>query len=109
MFLDENARDFRPNAGSPLIDGGDFLTRTIGAGSGTALPLADVLYFSNGFGIEGLLGDVIQLSGQSNRARIVAIDYAQKVLHLDRSLSWAANQGVGLSYEGAGPNIGVYE
>lgn len=108
-YVNAATKDFHPAAGSPLIDHGLFLTKTTGAGSGTHLPVADVLYFSNGFGIDGVLGDEIQLAGQSLRARIVSIDYTNRILTLDRALSWSANQGVNLPYNGSAPDIGAYE
>jgi len=109
LFVDETRYDFHLQPGSPAIDAGAFLTRTTRAGNGTLLPVADVSYFFDGFDIEGEQGDLIQLEGQRVRARVIDIDYANNILVLDRALSWEANQGVALAYEGDAPDIGAYE
>ena len=109
LFTNETAGDFTLAAGSPMIDRGAFLARTTAAGSGTSLPVDDVLYFFDGFGVEAETGDVVQLAGQTVTARVVRIDYANKVLVLDRALTWTNAQGVAHAYAGAAPDIGAYE
>ncbi len=109
LFVSEGDRDLRLKSESPVIDSGAFLTRTVGTGQGTSMPVKDVLYFSDGFGIQGLKGDLIQLAGSKERARITAIDYVQGVLYLDRELRWADAQGVALAYDGKSPDMGTYE
>jgi hypothetical protein len=101
------AFDFHLQPGSPAIDAGVFLTTTVGAGSGTTMLVADAGFFIDGFGIVD--GDRIQLEGQTDTARIVAVDYGANQLTLDASLSWTAGQGVSLPYAGAAPDIGAYE
>lgn len=108
-FADEAARDFRPTAGSALVDAGAFLTKTTVAGSGTRLIVADASYFYDGFDIPGEQGDLIQLAGQQDTTRITDIDYATQTLTLDRALTWTAGQGVALSYRGTAPDIGAFE
>ena len=108
-FVNEDARDFRLAAGSPLIDAAAFLTTARTAGSGTVLPVADVSYFFDGYGITGEVGDLIKLQGQAISARVVGIDEANKTLTLDRSLTWTAGQGVALFYNGTAPDIGAIE
>jgi len=83
------------------------LTKTVSSGSGTSLIVADVRYFSDGFGL--IPGDLIQLEGQTQTARVTAINYSTNTLTLDRSLSWSANQGVAYVYTGTRPDIGAYE
>jgi hypothetical protein len=109
LFVSEGARDFHLQSASPMIDAGTFLTRTAGAGSGTSLVVTDASYFMDGFGIPGEVGDMVQLQGQSQAARVVRVDYATNTLTLDRSLSWAAGVGVGLPYGGTAPDLGMYE
>ena len=107
-FMNENARDFRLQPGSPMINAGAFLTRTAGAGSGTSMQVADAKYFYDGYGIEGEQGDLMQLQG-GGTARVTAINYANNTLTLDRSLNWNNGQGVSLAYSGSAPDIGAYE
>jgi hypothetical protein len=109
MFVDENAHDFELQEVSPMIDAGAFLTKTAGAGSGTVMQVSDAEYFYDGYGITGEQGDVIQLEGQTNTARIVDINYSTNTLTLNQSLTWASGQNVSLAYSGSKPDIGAYE
>jgi parallel beta-helix repeat protein len=109
QFVDVTGPDLHLTAGSPMIDAGAFSTRSVGAGSGTVLTVEDVGYFYDGFGIPGEAGDVIQFEGQSITARVVGIDYANKTLTLDRSLTWANRQYLHLQYTGLGPDMGAFE
>ena len=109
LFVSESDWDLRLKPNSPLIDAGAFLTRTVGAGAGTSMPVADVRFFSDGFGIQGLDGDLIQLEGGALTARIVNIDYATGTLLLDAALTWTAAQGVALAYEGKAPDMGAFD
>lgn len=110
QFMDLQAADFRLKAGSPLIDAGAPLTVTIRAGRDSRrMAVKDVRFFFDGFGIEGQTGDLVQLHGQSQTARVVGIDYAARTLGLDRPLSWAEGQGVSLAFAGRGPDVGAYE
>jgi hypothetical protein len=108
-FVDEAARDLRLAAGSPHIDAGMFLTFALGAGSGTRLVVDDTRYFYDGYGIPGESGDLIQLEGTTETARVVALDDATRTLVLDRPLSWRDRQGVHLVYTGARPDLGADE
>jgi hypothetical protein len=108
-FRDEAAYDFRLKSASPLINAGAFLARTTASGSGTLLPVNDARYFRDNFGITGVTGDRIQLAGQVETATMVGIDYTANTLMLDHALTWSANQGVSLAYEGSAPDVGAYE
>ena len=108
IFMNEMAHDFRLQPGSPIINAGAFLTRTVGAGPGASMQVADAKYFYDGYGIEGERGDMIQLQG-GGTARITAINYATNTLALDRSLNWNSEQLVSLAYSGSAPDIGAYE
>ncbi len=94
---------------SPVIDAGVFLTETTSAGSGTLMPVQDASYFYDGWGILGEQGDLIQLEGQTQTARIVSIDYDNNRITVDRPLSWTAGRGVSLPYHGTSPDIGAFE
>jgi cysteine-rich repeat protein len=109
LFVNENTKDFHLQSGSPMIDAGAFLTKTASAGSGTSMQVEDVLYFYDGFRIEGEVGDLIQLDGQTTTARIVEIDYSTNTLTLSNSLTWTSGQGISLVYSGNKPDIGAYE
>ena len=109
QFVEGTGPDLHLTVGSPMIDAGAFSTRSVGAGSGTVLTVEDVGYFYDGFGIPGEAGDVIQFEGQSITARVVGIDYANKTLTLDRSLTWANRQSLHLQYTGLGPDMGAFE
>ena len=108
-FVNEAARDFRLAAGSPLIDAAAFLTTTLSTGSGTVIPLADVSYFFDGYGIAGEVGDLVQLAGQTEAARVVAVNDANRTLQLDRPLTWTSGQGVSLAFNGSAPDVGAIE
>jgi len=109
LFTDGPGYDFTLQATSPLIDAGAFLTHTTGAGSGTTLPVMDARYFHDGFGIEGELGDLIQLEGQTETATVTAVDLAAGTLTVDIALTWTADQGVAQVYYGDAPDVGMYE
>lgn len=102
--------DLHLQAGSPCIDTGTYLTTiTSPSGSGTSFRVEDSRYFMDRQGITRVQGDEIQLYGTSQRARITNINYSANTITVDRSLTWAQNQGIGLAYEGAAPDIGAYE
>lgn len=99
--------DFHLKSGSPAINAGGFLTTATSAGSGSIIPVTDAAYFTNGFGL--IPGDLIQLQGQTQQARVTSIDYTQNVLTIDTSLTWQQGQGISLAYEGSAPDQGAYE
>jgi hypothetical protein len=110
LFVNPEATDFHLKDSSPMIDAGTFLTRTTGSGvDSIEMPVEDPMFFYDGFGIEGEKGDLIQVKGQTETARVVHIDYQKKTLKLDRSLSWENGQEVTLAYTGSGPDVGAYE
>lgn len=108
-FVSEDARDLRLRPESPLADAGAFLTQTVGLGAGITMMVADVSYFYDGHGIEAEVGDLVQLAGGTERARILAIDFASRSLTLDRAMTWQDGQGVTLAYEGHSPDPGAFE
>jgi parallel beta-helix repeat protein len=108
-FRDVDKLDLRLRPGTAFVDGGGFLTQTVGAGEGTAMPVDDVKwFFFDPAGIEEHAGDAIQLEGGA-QARIRGIDYASRVLTLDRPLSWKKGQGVAIPFAGKAPDMGAYE
>jgi len=109
LFTNAAAHELTLQDGSDAIDGGAFLTTATSAGSGTAIPVVDAGYFSDGNDIDGERGDSIQLEGSSETARVLAVDTSANTLTLDRSLTWDQGQGVALRYAGAAPDLGAFE
>jgi hypothetical protein len=107
MFIDVSGNDFHLQADSPLIDAGTFLTTTTSSGSGMVMSVEDASYFMDGYGI--VEGDLIQLEGQTQTARITSVDYDNNIITVDTPLTWSSEQGVGLPYAGNRPDIGAYE
>lgn len=112
----ENQWNFNLQPDSPCIDNGAFLTTISSAsGSGTSFTVADAGYFFDGWGIgeqipsASIVGDTIQLSGQTQAAVVTAIDYDTNVITVDTSLTWTEGQGVSLYYNGLAPDYGAYE
>ncbi|MDP2909733.1 MAG: right-handed parallel beta-helix repeat-containing protein, partial [bacterium] len=99
--------DFRLKSGSPAIDAGMFLTKTVSAGSGIQIKVEDARHFFDGWGVTQ--GDLIQFQGQTQTARVIGADYSTNTITLDRGLIWTAGQGVSLAYKGNAPDIGTYE
>jgi hypothetical protein len=100
--------NFNLRAGSPCINAGVHLARVVSAsGSGASFRLDDAGYFFDGWGVTD--GDMIQLEGATQRARILRIDTTTQAVTLDRSISWTQNQGVSIAYEGSAPDIGAFE
>ncbi len=98
--------DFRPAASSAVIDAGDFLTRTIAAGSGTEVVVVDAGYFCDGFGV--VAGDLIQIGDQAG-VQITQVDYATNTITLAESRQWSEGDGVSLPFNGDAPDVGAFE
>jgi parallel beta-helix repeat protein len=109
QFVSPELRNLRLKRTSPMIDQGAFLTKTTAAGTGNLLPVEDVKYFYDGFAINNETGDLVQLAGSVQQAIIISINYDDRVLELDRSLSWKINQGVALAFDGKSPDLGAHE
>jgi hypothetical protein len=108
-FVDEAKPDLHLRSDSPMIDRAGPLTVTRSAGEGTAMPVADVFWFSDGMTIPGEAGDEVQLLGTTVSARVAHIDYATRTLTLDHALSWKSGQGLALKFSGAAPDFGAVE
>jgi hypothetical protein len=105
-----NLPDFHLQEASRCRDSGAFLTAiTSVSGSGTQFTVADAGYFMDGWGIEHVQGDEIQLFGTTQRVRITNVNYTTNTITLDKALTWTLNQGVSLAYEDSAPDIGAYE
>ena len=109
QFTAATSANYTVATGSPMIDGGDYLTVARNSGSGRQIPVADASWFYDGFGIAGDRGDLIQFQGQAATARITRIDYPANTLIVDRDLAWQGGEGISLAYTGNGPDIGAFE
>jgi hypothetical protein len=106
--MDYSVPDLTLQPNSPCRNKGVALTTiTSPSGSGTAFTVEDAGYFMDGWGIDGVQGDKIQIFGTKQQARAVKVDYATNTITLDSSVRWAKGQGVTLSYEGPAPDIGI--
>lgn len=93
--------NFHLQSDSPCIDAGTWLTYTTSLGSGNQIPMEDVSYFID--------GDLIQLEGQIQTARITNVNYDTNIITVNRTLTWSNGQGVSLQYSGNSPDIGAFE
>ncbi|MDC0358474.1 DUF1565 domain-containing protein [Oligoflexia bacterium] len=108
IFEDYNYNDYRPRAGSPLIDAGGDLTFAVGSGSGNVITVDEARYFMDGWGL--VQGDKIVV-GSNGAVGITAIDYQSNSITLDSSISWNNLDSVNLDgfTVGAGPDAGAFE
>ena len=104
-FQSASTFDLRLKSGSPAINTGDFLSTTLTSGSGTTIPLSNVSYFTDGYGLG--FGDLIQIG--SNLVRVKSINTSAKTITVDRSISWTKGQRGSLPYKGSKPDMGAYE
>jgi hypothetical protein len=101
--VDPAGLDFHLQPSSPLVGKGVVLTSTTDAGNGNVIPVTDASYFSDGFGIGE--GDEIVIA--ANRVRIIAIDYANHEITIDRTIQWKKGDGVSFPFSGAAPDMGA--
>jgi parallel beta-helix repeat protein len=103
LFVDPTSFDFSLQSTSPLIGAGSILARTADAGVGETVIVTDASYFSDGFGIGS--GDSILIG--ASRANIVAIDYINQSINIDRIISWDKGDVVSFPFTGEAPDMGV--
>jgi hypothetical protein len=108
-FSAPDNHDYSLSTSSPMIDAGRFLTTTTSSGNGRSIQVIDAGFFHDGFGIEGVTGDLIQLEGATTSLTIVSIDYNTNTITVDKDTTWNTNQGVTLQYSGSSPDIGAHE
>ena len=107
---DSTLPDFTLKPDSPCIDKGVFLTTiTSASGSGRTFTVKNAGFFYDGWGIPGESGDIIQLEGQNDIAKIIDVDYETNIITVDSSLSWKQGQGLSLAYSGSSPDLGAWE
>jgi parallel beta-helix repeat protein len=106
LYVDAGGWDFRINPASPCVDAGDFLTRTVGSGSGTTVKVEDARYFSDGMGL--IEGDAVQI-GTNSVVQIVAVDLDANAITVDQPVAFQSGEGVSYPYGGNRPDMGAYE
>lgn len=99
--------DFTPSTQSDAVDAGAPLTTTRAAGQGRSVELEDARYFHDGFDIDGVDGDVVQIG--DDVARVTDVSWSDGTIEIDRSLNWESGEPVGLPWSGSAPDMGVYE
>jgi len=108
--FDAATPDLRLQPTSPCKDYGTYLTKiTTAGGTGTSFQVEDAGYFMDGWGVPNVEGDMIQLFGTRQKARITNVNYDTNWITLDRSVTWTQGQGVSLPYNGAAPDAGAFE
>lgn len=105
-FVNVAARDFRLLPASPARDSGGTLTTTRSAGSGTVIPVQEVWYFSDGFGLQD--GDRIRI-GDNAPVTVTGVNYTNRTLSINRSVTWENQDHINYDYAGNGPDMGAYE
>jgi len=107
---DASLPDFRLKPDSPCIDKGVFLTTIVcESGSGTMFAVENAGFFFDGWNIPGERGDLIQLEGRKDTARILDIDYGKNLITVDRELTWEKGRSLSLAYYGSSPDLGACE
>jgi hypothetical protein len=99
--------DFALASGSPAIDRGRYLTTVVGTGRGQQVKVRDSRFFTNGYNL--VPGDLVQLQGSTQRARVTQVDHSTGTLRVDRALDFADGRGIALAYERSGPDVGARE
>jgi len=109
-FTNAGSRDFTLKSNSPMIDKGMFLTTITSptANSQTSFRVADAIYFYDGWGIPGEVGDTIKTkNGQITI--IQSIDYDTNTITVNPAINIIKNEGIALNYSGSAPDIGAFE
>ena len=104
-FLNPAEGDYRLSTESPCIDAGGPLTTVVSGGQGTVIQVQDALYFTDGYGLVD--ADIIRVD--SERVKIIGVDYETNEIILDREISWPDNAPVTTDYNGEGPDLGAFE
>jgi parallel beta-helix repeat protein len=105
-FISPAEYNFHLQPGSPAIDAGDFLTRTIGSGSGNVIPVLNASYFTNGWGITS--GDPVKV-GANLPVITKSVDYLNNTITVDKKIPWNKDDKVSYPYSGSAPDMGAFE
>ena len=108
-FADVNKDDYHLKKDSAAVDRAEALTVTTEANNSRYLSVADPRYFYDGYGIPGEQGDMLMIGPEKIQARIVRIFTEDKILELDRTVSYKKGDTVNLLYSGKAPDLGCFE
>ena len=72
-------------------------------GSGNVVTVTDASYFGDGFGMGE--GDNIVIG--DNCVTIVAIDYTNNGITIDRTITWKSGDAISFPFSGVAPDMGV--
>lgn len=90
---------------SPDIDSGGSLTQVTSSGSGTAIPVDDARYFSDGYGL--VVGDTVRVGEET--ATVIDVDYRANTITVDHPIHWDTGDSVSYDYAGSNPDRGAKE
>jgi len=108
LFVHVTGHDYHLVAGSPAIDMGTPLTRTVGSGSQkTTITVERASYFQDGYG--GLVAADSIVVGSNPAVPIVSINDDANTITVAAPISWSAGDPVTLPYAGKAPDAGAYE
>jgi hypothetical protein len=107
QFVDPEKGDYHLQPTSPCIAAGGALTTVAADSGGTIVKVADALFFTDGYGIPGVEGDLLRLGART--ARVVNVNYQTNELTVDQALTCQAGTPVNLSFVGSGPDIGAFQ
>ena len=94
--------DMRLRVNSPCLRSGQFLTKvTSDSSAGVSLTVADVDYFSDGFGV--VAGDIIAFEGSELQACILKVDRVHRTLTMNTAVTWCTGQGLSIALAGTVP------
>ncbi len=108
VFVNAARRDYHLVTGSPAIDMGTALTRTVGSGSSArTLTVERASYFQDGYG--GLVEPDTIVVGANPPFAIVSIDDDANTITVASALSWTSGDPVTLPFAGTAPDAGAWE
>lgn len=107
-FANAAGRDYHLVTGSPAVDIGTPLTRTVGTGNGAKTIVVErASYFQDGYG--GLVTPDSIVVGKGAPVQIVSIDDDANRITVAKAISWASGDPVTLPYSGKAPDAGAFE
>jgi hypothetical protein len=108
VFANVASRDYHLVPGSPAIDIGTALTRTVGSGaSAETLTVERASYFQDGYG--GLVQPDTIVVGSNPPVDIVSVDDDANTITVASAISWASGDPVTLPFAGKAPDAGAWE